>query len=99
MTESFGLQVEVELGPNYKFHSIFSCPVSREQATPANPPMLPYCGHVLCKATMEKLAKVIYTEASCCVIPAEKILGDHLSFQMSVLSYRTKRFECKAIIF
>ena len=29
--------------------SLYSCPVSREQSTATNPPLLLPCGHVLCK--------------------------------------------------
>ena len=43
------LPVELELGHEFVFRSVFSCPVSREQSSPANPPMLLPCGHVLCK--------------------------------------------------
>ena len=41
--------MEVELGPEFQFHSVFICPVSREQASRNNPPMLLQCGHVLCE--------------------------------------------------
>ena len=41
--------MELELGHEFVFRSVFSCPVSREQSSPANPPMLLPCGHVLCK--------------------------------------------------
>jgi hypothetical protein len=30
-----------------QFHSVFACPVTREQAKPSNPPMLLSCGHVV----------------------------------------------------
>ena len=43
------LPVELELGREFVFRSVFSCPVSREQSSPSNPPMLLPCGHVLCK--------------------------------------------------
>lgn len=46
------LPVELELGQEFVFRSIFACPVSREQSSPANPPMLMPCGHVLCKASL-----------------------------------------------
>ncbi len=31
------------------FYSIFACPVSKEQSSEENPPMMLPCGHVLCK--------------------------------------------------
>lgn len=51
------LPVPVELGSEFQFHSIFVCPVSRDQATEENPPMLMPCGHVLCKQSIVKLSK------------------------------------------
>lgn len=51
------LPVEIELDKEYQFHSIFACPVSKEQSTADNPPMLMPCGHVLCKQSLQKLSK------------------------------------------
>ncbi|KAJ2843399.1 hypothetical protein J3B02_005279 [Coemansia erecta] len=51
------LAVEVPLPDSMRFHSVFACPVSKEQATPDNPPMAMPCGHVICKASLEKLAR------------------------------------------
>lgn len=53
--ENDQLSVEVDLGDEFQFHSIFSCPVSKEQATAENPPMILPCGHVLCKESILKL--------------------------------------------
>ncbi|KAE8696229.1 Zinc finger family protein, putative isoform 1 [Hibiscus syriacus] len=54
------LPVPVELGKEFQFHSIFVCPVSKEQSTDDDPPMLMSCGHVLCKQSInleERLEK------------------------------------------
>jgi hypothetical protein len=51
------LPVEIELGPEFIYRSIFACPVSKEQSTPQNPPMLLPCGHVLCRDSVFKIAK------------------------------------------
>jgi hypothetical protein len=51
------LPVEIPLPPSYSFHSIFVCPVSKEQATDANPPMMMPCGHVICNESLEKVSK------------------------------------------
>lgn len=51
------LPVPVDLGKELQFHSIFVCPVSRDQASEENPPMLLSCGHVLCKQSITKLSK------------------------------------------
>ena len=51
------LPVEIDLGPERKYHSVFVCPVSREQATADNPPMMMQCGHVLCEHSLKKMAR------------------------------------------
>ncbi|XP_051126878.1 protein RMD5 homolog [Andrographis paniculata] len=51
------LPVPVDLGQEFQFHSVFVCPVSRDQASEDNPPMLLSCGHVLCKHSITKLSK------------------------------------------
>ncbi|SNX84469.1 uncharacterized protein MEPE_03178 [Melanopsichium pennsylvanicum] len=51
------LPIEIPLPPRLRFHSIFACPVSKEQGTEENPPMMLACGHVLCLETLNRLAK------------------------------------------
>lgn len=51
------MPVEIPLPPSYQFHSIFVCPVSKEQATDANPPMMIPCGHVLAQESLMRLSK------------------------------------------
>lgn len=51
------LPVETPLPPSFKFHSIFVCPVSKEQGTDANPPMMLPCGHALAKESLELHAR------------------------------------------
>ena len=54
---SESLQVEIPLPPSYLFHSIFVCPVSKEQTTDTNPPMMMPCGHVVAKESLEKISR------------------------------------------
>jgi E3 ubiquitin-protein transferase RMND5 len=56
-TSANELPVETPLPPEMFFHSIFVCPVSKEQATDANPPMRLNCGHVIAFESMEMHAK------------------------------------------
>ncbi|OWM63694.1 protein RMD5 homolog [Punica granatum] len=65
------LPVPVELGKEFQFHSIFVCPVSRDQASEENPPMLLPCGHVLCKQSIMKLSKSSTRTFKCPYCPAE----------------------------
>ncbi|CAD0046824.1 unnamed protein product [Aureobasidium pullulans] len=51
------LPVEIPLPQSYLFHSIFVCPVSKEQGTDANPPMMLPCGHVIAKESLEKISR------------------------------------------
>ena len=51
------LPINIDVGQDALFHSIFTCPVSREQATESNPPMLLTCGHALCKNSMLLIAR------------------------------------------
>lgn len=49
--------VEVPLPPGFVFHSIYVCPVSKEQCTEANPPMLLPCGHMIAQTSLDLLSK------------------------------------------
>lgn len=51
------LPVEIPLPSSYHFHSIFVCPVSKEQTTDLNPPMMIPCGHVIASESLDKLSK------------------------------------------
>ncbi|KAH9826285.1 regulator of gluconeogenesis Rmd5 like protein [Teratosphaeria destructans] len=51
------LPVETPLPPGFSFHAVFVCPVSKEQATDANPPMMLPCGHVIAKESLEMHAR------------------------------------------
>ena len=50
-------KVEIPLPPSYLFHSIFVCPVSKEQTTDENPPMMMPCGHVIANDSLQRLSK------------------------------------------
>lgn len=65
------LPVPVELGKEFQFHSIFVCPVSRDQGSEENPPMLMPCLHVLCKQSIMKLSKSSTRMFKCPYCPAE----------------------------
>ena len=65
------LPVPVELGKEFQFHSVFVCPVSRDQGSEENPPMLMPCLHVLCKQSIMKLSKSSSRTFKCPYCPAE----------------------------
>ncbi|CAH3025767.1 unnamed protein product [Porites evermanni] len=49
------LPVEVDLGPRYRYHSRFACPILRQQCTDSNPPVRLSCGHVISRDALTKL--------------------------------------------
>jgi hypothetical protein len=51
------LPVEIPVPEFARFHSVFVCPVSKETATDANPPMRMPCGHVLCQDSILRLGR------------------------------------------
>jgi hypothetical protein len=50
------LPVEVPLPRPLSFHSVFVCPVTRQQCDVANPPVMLTCGHVISRESMQRLA-------------------------------------------
>jgi hypothetical protein len=56
-TTSQELAVEIPLPEILQFHSIFVCPVSKEQTTEDNPPMMLQCGHILATNSVRSLGK------------------------------------------
>lgn len=56
-TTSHELAFEIPLPKSMIYHSIFVCPVSKEQTTDANPPIMLPCGHVLAKESMQNLVR------------------------------------------
>lgn len=65
------LPLEIELGAEFVFHSIFACPVGRDQSTPDNPPKLLPCNHVLCEQSIAKIARSRSRVLKCPYCPME----------------------------
>lgn len=66
------LPVEVDTGSATRFHSVFVCPVLRQQTTDTNPPMMMPCGHVICQEALNRLCKGnTHHRIKCPYCPAE----------------------------
>jgi len=55
-TQTHEMPFETPLPDSMLYHSIFVCPVSKEQTTDTNPPVVIPCGHMVCRTTLERLA-------------------------------------------
>ncbi|KAI4459762.1 macrophage erythroblast attacher-related [Holotrichia oblita] len=49
------LPIEIDLGSENRYHSMFACPILRQQSTESNPPMRLICGHVISRDALNKL--------------------------------------------
>lgn len=48
-------QIEIELGMKCWYHSVFACPILRQQTLDSNPPIKLICGHVISRDALNKL--------------------------------------------
>jgi hypothetical protein len=65
------LPVEIPVQDSQRYHSVFACPVSKEQGTDENPPMMMMCGHVVAKESLTRLSKGTSNRFKCPYCPME----------------------------
>eukprot|EP00088_Acartia_fossae_P056139 TRINITY_DN6533_c0_g1_i1.p1 TRINITY_DN6533_c0_g1~~TRINITY_DN6533_c0_g1_i1.p1 ORF type:complete len:401 (-),score=88.61 TRINITY_DN6533_c0_g1_i1:187-1389(-) len=65
------LPIEIELPNNMRFHSVFACPILRQQVSDGNPPMRLICGHIISKDALSKLSSS-HSKLKCPYCPVEQ---------------------------
>eukprot|EP00096_Caligus_rogercresseyi_P015983 TRINITY_DN8486_c0_g1_i1.p1 TRINITY_DN8486_c0_g1~~TRINITY_DN8486_c0_g1_i1.p1 ORF type:complete len:407 (+),score=145.45 TRINITY_DN8486_c0_g1_i1:93-1313(+) len=50
------LPIEIDLGNSCRFHSVFACPILRQQTSDLNPPLRLTCGHCISRDALTKLS-------------------------------------------
>uniref|UniRef100_F7DYC7 Required for meiotic nuclear division 5 homolog A n=1 Tax=Monodelphis domestica TaxID=13616 RepID=F7DYC7_MONDO len=68
-------QIEVDLGKKSWYHSIFACPILRQQTTDNNPPMKLVCGHIISRDALLRCSTAA-SELKCPYCPMEQSPGD-----------------------
>ncbi|EGR30918.1 hypothetical protein IMG5_121220, partial [Ichthyophthirius multifiliis] len=69
--------IEVEIGQEFKFHSTFVCPVSRDVVGPDQNIILLACGHVISEQSMKKItANSTKSKFKCPTCPKEMSVKD-----------------------
>lgn len=74
-TTASELAFETPLPHSMVYHSIFVCPVSKEQTTDQNPPMMLPCGHVLANESLRNLVRAQH-RYKCPYCPVEGALRE-----------------------
>lgn len=65
------LPIEINLGSEMRFHSMFTCPILKHPTNEQNPPMKLKCNHVISKDAMAKLVRGTNNLLKCPYCPKE----------------------------
>ncbi|XP_060844989.1 E3 ubiquitin-protein ligase RMND5A-like [Rhopalosiphum padi] len=74
------LPIEIDLDTEHRYHSMFACPILRQQSSDTNPPMRLICGHIISKDALNKLGHS--TKLKCPYCPMEQSTSEakHICF-------------------
>ncbi|KAL3173696.1 hypothetical protein MRX96_041507 [Rhipicephalus microplus] len=67
-------ELPIEIRLSRQFHSVFACPILRQQSSDTNPPMRLVCGHVISRDALHKLASG--SKLKCPYCPVEQNPSD-----------------------
>ena len=68
------LPIEIDVSRKCHYHSIFACPILRQQSSDNNPPMKLQCGHVISRDALNKLTNG--SKLKCPYCPVEQNPAD-----------------------
>ncbi|KAG8235781.1 hypothetical protein J437_LFUL016310 [Ladona fulva] len=68
------LSIKIDLGPECTYHSVFACPILRQQCSESNPPLRLVCGHVISRDALNKLSSG--NKVKCPYCPVEMSTAD-----------------------
>lgn len=71
------LQIEIDVGSDHQYHSVFACPILRQQSSELNPPMRLVCGHVISRDALNKLGNNANKYALC------KLINIHVNIDLN----------------
>lgn len=70
------LPIEIDLGPQHRYHSMFTCPILKHPTNEQNPPMKLKCNHVISKDAMSKLVRGSNNLLKCPYCPKESTTSE-----------------------
>lgn len=74
LTDKDELPIDIDLAHDQRYHSIFACPILRQQTTENNPPMRLTCGHIISRDALSKL--IAGSKVKCPYCPMIQSPGD-----------------------
>jgi hypothetical protein len=74
------LPIEIDLGQDRRYHSMFACPILRQQSTESNPPMRLICGHVISRDALNKLSNGNKLKCPYCPVEQNPTDARHIFF-------------------